>query len=226
MADRKQTLRETLRQRILSMEMAPGAIIDEVQLSEEFGLSRPPLREMMREMAAEGYIELEPNRPARVSPMSHDSLRSFFRAAPMIYVATAQLAAAEATAADVARVRDIQSKFRSALKDDDTRARVMWNERFHHEIGVIARNVYLLPSLRRVQIDHARLGQTFYRAPTTPDMQRDLERAATQHDEIIDAMERRDPERAGTLMSEHFAISRRRMAEYVTPASIDVPIEL
>ncbi|MBB3319626.1 transcriptional regulator GlxA family with amidase domain [Rhizobium sp. BK176] len=53
------------------MELAPGAVLDEVALSEEFGLSRPPVRELMRQMAGEGFIELEANRAARVSSMSY-----------------------------------------------------------------------------------------------------------------------------------------------------------
>ena len=72
--DRKASLGLALRQRILTMELAPGAVLDEVALSEEFGLSRPPVRELMRQMAGEGYIELEANRAARVSSMSWSRL--------------------------------------------------------------------------------------------------------------------------------------------------------
>ena len=106
--DRKTVLSEALRRRIVHMELAPGAVVDEVALSEEFGLSRPPVRELMRQMAAEGYIELEPNRPARVSAMSYQSLRSFFLAAPLIYIATTQLAATNATAAEIVSCLDAQ----------------------------------------------------------------------------------------------------------------------
>lgn len=49
--DRKQLLAEALRRRILMMDIAPGAVIDELELAEEFGLSRPPVRELMRQMA-------------------------------------------------------------------------------------------------------------------------------------------------------------------------------
>ena len=57
------------------MELAPGAVVDELALCDEFGLSRPPVRELLRQIAAEGYIELEANR-ARAA-MSHDSLHAF-----------------------------------------------------------------------------------------------------------------------------------------------------
>ena len=112
--DRKAALGDALRRRILTMQIAPGAVLDEVELSEEFGLSRPPVRELMRQMAGEGYIELEANRPARVTSMNYHSLRDFFLVAPMIYIATTKLAAEVASKADVELLRRVQREFRQA----------------------------------------------------------------------------------------------------------------
>lgn len=223
-SDRKSQLGEALRRRILSMELKPGAVVDEVALSAEFGLSRPPVRELLRQMAAEGYLDLEPNRAARVSAMSHDSLRSFFQAAPLIYVATTQLAAAAASASDIATLREIQSHFKQAIARNDIDGRVHYNDRFHLEIGKIAGNAYLMPSLRRLLLDHARLGKIFYRAGSPADMQRDLSTAVDQHDLIIEAIERRDAQAAGDLVRAHMELSRRRMAEYAMPAGLEVSI--
>jgi DNA-binding GntR family transcriptional regulator len=222
--DRKTLLSEALRRRIVGMELAPGAVVDEVALSEEFGLSRPPVRELMRQMAAEGYIDLEPNRPARVSPMSYQSLRSFFLAAPLIYIATTQLAATNATPAEIDLLKKIQADFRSAIEKGDIAGRVHHNDQFHLEIGRMAHNTYLMPSLRRLLIDHARLGKIFYRNPTTSDMQADLDKAVVQHDQIIEAIERRDAANAGEIVREHMDLSRRRMTEYVAPTPLDVPL--
>ncbi len=165
--DRKAVLGEALRRRILSMELAPGAVVDELALCDEFGLSRPPVRELMRQMAAEGYIDLEANRAARVSSMSYQSLRSFFLAAPLIYIATTQLAAAHATPSEIAELKRIQAFFRKAIEDKDVEKRVLYNDEFHLQIGKMAHNAYLMPSLQRLLIDHARLGKIFYRHPTT-----------------------------------------------------------
>ena len=52
------------------------------------------------------------------------------------------------------------------MEQHDVEGRVLWNDEFHLEIGRIARNPYLMPSLRRLLIDHARLGKTFYRHPS------------------------------------------------------------
>ncbi|MFJ3056194.1 GntR family transcriptional regulator [Herbaspirillum sp. NPDC087042] len=223
--DKKALLLETLQRRIVSMELAPGASLDEVALSEEFGLSRPPVRELMRQMAAEGYLELEPNRPARVAPMSYDSLRSFFLAAPLVYVATTQLAAHHGSAEEVERLKQIQTRFRIAIEEGDLQGRIVHNERFHYEIGRMARNSYLMPSLRRVLIDHARLGKVFYRNPSTPDMEKDLLTAVNQHDQIISAIEKRDANAAGELVRAHMELSRRRLSEYVVPEGLNIPLQ-
>ena len=55
--DKKSILLETLKRRILSMELQPGTSIDEMTLCDEFGLSRSPVRELIRQMAAEGYLD-------------------------------------------------------------------------------------------------------------------------------------------------------------------------
>lgn len=224
--DRKGVLADALRRRILSMELAPGAVVDELALCDEFGLSRPPVRELLRQIAAEGYIELETNRAPRVAAMNHDSLHSFFLAAPLIYVATTQLAATYATAREIEALKAIQEQFRQAIVDRDVENRVIYNDAFHLEIGKMAHNDYLMPSLRRVLIDHTRLGTIFYRHPTTADMQADLELACLQHDQMIEAIERRDPETAGRLVREHMELSRRRMAEYAAPQGMDVALNL
>ncbi|MFC3171362.1 GntR family transcriptional regulator [Acinetobacter vivianii] len=143
------------------MELAPGAVVDEVSLSEEFGLSRSPVRELLRQMAAEGYLELEANRATRVSSMNHQSLRNFFLAAPLIYISTTQLAAINATQIEIDQLKQIQKLFREAIDQGDIEGRVYYNNQFHLEIGKIAHNPYLLPSLERLLIDHARLGKIF-----------------------------------------------------------------
>ncbi|MEX5503927.1 GntR family transcriptional regulator [Pseudomonas putida] len=224
--DRKAVLAEALRRRIMSMELAPGAVVDELALCEEFGLSRPPVRELLRQIAAEGYIELEANRAPRVAAMNHESLHSFYVAAPLIYVATTQLAATYASAEEIEVLKAIQAQFRQAIEERDVENRVLYNDAFHLEIGKMAHNDYLMPSLRRLLIDHTRLGKIFYRHPTTDDMQRDLEIACEQHEQMIHAIERRDPQAAGQLVRDHFELSRRRMAEYAAPQGLDVPIQI
>ncbi|RUM07894.1 GntR family transcriptional regulator [Rhizobium chutanense] len=222
--DRKGNLGLTLRRRILTMELPPGAVLDEVALSEEFGLSRPPVRELMRQMAGEGYIELEANRAARVSSMSYQSLRDFFLLAPMIYITANRLAAENGTRGQLDVLKQIQQSFRKSVDNCDVEGRVFYNDQFHRQIGEMAHNVYLVPSLRRLQIDHARIGKVFYKYPNTPRMQEELELATQQHDEMIATIEKRDPDAAGELARLHLELSRRNMAMYAAPEGLETPI--
>ncbi|MBY5312805.1 FCD domain-containing protein [Rhizobium leguminosarum] len=221
--DRKANLGLALRRRILTMELPPGAVLDEVALSEEFGLSRPPVRELMRQMAGEGYIELEANRAARVSSMSYQSLRDFFLLAPMIYITANKLAAENGTRGQLDVLKQMQQSFRKAVDNCDVEGRVFYNDQFHRQIGEMAHNIYLVPSLRRLQIDHARIGKVFYKHPNTPRMQEELELATQQHDEMIDAIGKRNPDAAGELARLHLELSRRNMAMYAAPEGLETP---
>lgn len=223
--DRRVQLVMALRRRILTMQMAPGAVLDEYALAEEFGLSRPPVREVMRQMAGEGYIELEPNRPARVTGMGYQSLRDFFLFAPLVYVASTRLAAERRTDADLDALKSIQSDFRAAIVAGDVEARVFHNDRFHLFIGEIAGNAYILPSLRRCLIDHARIAKVFYEdqlALRNPRMTTERDEAALQHDQIIAAIEARDPDSAEALVRNHLDLSRRNIAMYATPDTMNL----
>ncbi len=222
-SDRKAVLGNTLRRRILTMQIEPGSVLDEVALSEEFGLSRPPVRELMRQMAGEGFIELEPNRPARVAALSYQSLRDYFLIAPMMYITAAKLAAESRTPGEIEALKQTQVLFRAAIDSLDVEGRVFFNDRFHQQIGEMAHNAYLLPSVRRCLIDHARIGKIFYQHPNSQEMQSDLEAAADQHDEIIDAIERRDGHAAGEITRAHIELSRRNMAMYAAPQGMDAP---
>ena len=223
--DRRLALAQVLRRRILTMRMAPGAVLDEYALAEEFGLSRPPVREVMRQMAGEGYIELEPNRPARVAGMGYQSLRDFFLFAPLVYVASTRLAADRCTPADVDRLKSIQTEFRAAIDAGDVEARVFLNDQVHLAIGEIARNAYILPSLRRCLIDHARIAKIFYEdqlALRNPKMAAERDEAALQHDQIIAAIEAHDANAAEALVRAHLDLSRRNIAMYATPESMNL----
>jgi len=220
---RKAQLFEHLKEAILTLRLRPGADLDESSLSEEFSLSRTPLREVFRQLAGEGYIDLRENRGARVSEMSHTTLRDFFLAAPMIYGAVLQLAAKNARPDQIEALKRAQEDFRQALRAGTPADRAMANNRFHEITGEMADNIYLLPSYKRLLIDHARIGMTFYR-PQDDKMVRNLAEASDQHDAIIAAIEAGDEAAAARLAIDHWNLSRDQIERFVMPAGLDVPL--
>jgi DNA-binding GntR family transcriptional regulator len=102
--------------------------------------------------------------------MTHKTLRNFFVAAPMIYAAVSRLAAMNAHPS-----RSCAEGHAALFRKRDPRRRrgerALLNQRFHAIIGEMADNEYLMPSLRRLLIDHTRISMTFYdpRNPRWPD---------------------------------------------------------
>lgn len=210
---------DDLRHRILTQELEPGAYLDESDLAESYGMSRPPLRELLNQLSGEGYVTLHKNRGAQVAPMTHKSLRAFFMAAPMLYAAVSRLAADHATEAQIMRLKDTQTLFRKAIRDGDVAARALMNQRFHMIIGEMADNEYLIPSLRRLLIDHTRIGMSFFN-PRNPDVAEEREIAAEQHDQFISLIEFGDADAAAQLALDHWELSRATFESFVTPAGM------
>ena len=220
---KKQQAIEDLRQRILSQQLPPGSYLDETALADAYQISRPPLREILRQLAGEGYVVLTENRGAQVAPMTHLTLRSFFSAAPMIYAAIARLAAEHATPEQIARLKETQAQFQGAIKGGDTVARALLNERFHALMGEMADNEYLTPSLRRLLIDHTRIGMNFYN-PRNRAFAAGREIAVDQHERLIELIEAGDGNGASELAIAHWELSRTAFESFVVPPGMKFPL--
>lgn len=220
---KKTMLYEAIKASVLTLDLRPGADLDEARLSDEFNLSRTPLREVFRQLAGEGYLDLRENRGARVSEMTHTTLRDFFLTAPMIYGAVLRLAAKNATEVQVADLQAAQDAFKDALRSGTSSDRAIANNRFHEVTGNMADNVYLLPSFHRLLIDHSRISMTFYQ-PADASMAENVSKASDQHDQIIAAITAKDQTTAAQLATDHWNLSRNQIELFVMPASLDMPL--
>ena len=220
----KDRICEDLKRRILTLELEPGAVLDETKLSSEYGISRTPLRDLFRLLAGEGYIDLRDNRGAFVSPMDHATMRDFFLTAPAIYASVGRLAAEHAKPAQVEQLRDIQRQFRAAVDGNRPDDMIYWNDRFHDMVGQMANNRYLMPSLQRLLIDHARLGQTFWR-PRNATMAERIRIAADHHDQFIDLIAAGNADAVVALTNDHWALSRDHLDLFVRPAPLEMNLD-
>ena len=217
---RKEKLYEDLKRGILTMELRPGSDLDETRLSESYGLSRTPLREVFRQLAGEGYTTIHQNRGARVSEMSHTTLRDFFLTAPMIYGAILRLAAQNATSEQILKLKKAQADFCKTLQTGSVKERALANNRFHDITGEMANNVYLEPSFNRLLIDHVRISMTFYK-PVDAKMAENLDSASQQHDAIVKSIETKNEAAAAQLAIDHWNLSRDQIEMFVMPGGLD-----
>ncbi|MFK3771363.1 GntR family transcriptional regulator [Pseudomonas sp. NPDC089406] len=215
----KNDLYEDLKHQILTMELDPDQLLDELGLSARYGLSRTPVREVFRRLAGEGYLDIQEHRGARVAPMNHSTLRNFFLVAPMVYAAIGRLAVHNYKPGQLRELCATQERFRRASTEHDARALVVENNRFHEIMGQMSGNPYLEPSLGRLLIDHARIGNTFFR-PRNSEMERDLALAVAHHDSFIEAFGRHDEGAVVDLVFEHWELSRCNMQLYIAPQGL------
>ena len=189
------------------MDLEPGCDLDEKRLCERYALSRTPVREVLQQLAGDGYLCIEKNRGAFVSPMTYKTLRSFFKTAPPIYATIAALAAQNSTGIQRDALKRAQQTFRKAVKQKRPQQMAYANNLFHTIMGEMADNQYLWPSLQRLLIDHSRIGQTFYR-PHNESMQTRLDRASEHHDRFIVAIDEQDHLVARQLALDHWELSK------------------
>lgn len=221
LAPPKQEFRDDLVRRILTLDLEPGAVVDEAALSEQYGLSRTPLREVFQKLTGEGYLSQTEGRQTKVSSMDIESMRTFFQAAPMIYASISRLAAENASASDVAQLKEYQRSFRRAAEASSSQEMAIQNHAFHALIGAMSENAYLLPSLNRLLIDHTRLSQIFFR-PRNSQERLTVWKACDQHDSLIEAFETNNPEKAVSVTLEHWDLSRNSIEKYSRPDPLPV----
>src|SRR5688572_3393585 len=97
---------ELLRQRIFSRELAPGSWIDEVRIAQEYGISRTPLREALKVLAAEGLVTMKVRRGAYVTEVSEQDLDEVYH---LLALLESDAAAVVATQATDEQLRELQA---------------------------------------------------------------------------------------------------------------------
>src|SRR5438309_4475495 len=129
---------ELLRQRIFRRELEPGSWIDEVKLAQEYGISRTPLREALKVLAAEGLVTMKVRRGAYVTEVSERDLAEVYHLLALLESDAAAVVAQSASAAQIAELLALHQQLEDRVDDRD--AFFAANERFHMKLLDIADN--------------------------------------------------------------------------------------
>ena len=207
-------LAATLQARVLNGEIETGTRLRQEALAREFGVSRTPIREALRQLQAIGIAELEPNRGAIVRAPTARELREAYEVRAELEGLAAKLAATHISDDELARLRDAQELFQRSITRLIERRRsrrrqepdwgddsewVRANDLFHQAIQEAAGNAQLLRTI-------ADLHRSFPRALTWSALRESsqlLDENVRQHDAIVDAIERGDGESARERMIAH-----------------------
>ena len=120
---------EQLRQRIFRRELEPGSWIDELKIAEEFDISRTPLREALKVLAAEGLVTMKVRRGAYVTEMSEKDLRDVYHLLSLLESDAAGVVAERATPEQLQALEALHKELEDATSNRDRFFAI--NERFH-----------------------------------------------------------------------------------------------
>jgi DNA-binding GntR family transcriptional regulator len=142
LALRDQVLNE-LRRRIVDGEYAQGERLTENRLAEDFGVSRNPVREALRVVETEGFVQILPRRGAVVATLDETAVRDLFAVRERLETLAAGLAAERATPDDIARLRALLKDASAATEAKDLDRVAELNSELHLAVIEISGNRWL-----------------------------------------------------------------------------------
>ncbi len=191
------TVAAKLREQIIQGEFPPGARLNERALCDLLGVSRTPLREAFRLLAAEGLVHIEPNRGAQVVALSEANIREAFEVIGGLEAMSSALACERASDQEIAEIRALTYEMMASHARHDLPAYYQANRAIHQRISQAAHNSLLtqLYETQNVRIQNLRFGSNENRDK--------WDQAMREHMEMVDALVARDGARLADIMRAH-----------------------
>ena len=190
---------ERIRDMIVEGLLAEGEWINENELCQQLQISRTPLREALKVLAAEGLVELVPRRGAHVAQLSVREIVDLFEALGGVEGLAAEMAANRMSADDLEELRQLQFRIEQMHGAKNRLAYFHDNQELHEAIVRSSGNSAIVDIHARLI---ARVRRARYRAILSESR---WSEAVQEHALILAALENRDARRAGDLMRQHVA---------------------
>ncbi len=188
---------ETLREMIIVGDLPWGKKVPVTALAAQLEVSPTPLREALKVLASENLVELLPNRGARVCAYTKEDARDLFEVIAGLESLAARLAATRITPQELCQLQDMHQTMHAAYERHDKDAYFPLNSAIHDLIVDYARNPVLSSSRAKLMV---RANRGRFIAIADPYRWRE---ALDEHDQLMDAFERRDPDAAAAIWQVH-----------------------
>jgi len=197
----EQTLSDSVYQQLLeaivSGRLSSGTVLSEVAVAKELSVSRTPVHDALRQLAKDGLVEQAPGRRSRVAEFSHDDVFEIFEMRKFLEGPAAELAATRMDRRQLIPLRATADDLAATTDDPDWVQRwIDYDDEFHQLIAEACGNKRLCKDISSYRLSHRGLNKL----ATNVDC---LQKALAEHYEILDALERSDPEGARAAMIAH-----------------------
>ena len=197
---------EELKRRILIGEIAPGTRMMEVELADDMGVSRTPVREAIRKLEKEGLVTIEPRRGAYASDVSIKDMTDVLEVRQYLEGMATGMAALKITEEEKRELLKATEAYSKAVESEDTDEIIRCDELFHKLIVDCSGNKTLIQMISQVQELALRFRYIYY-----DDFSR-YRNQPLEHKEIVEAIMSGDSEKARHAADAHIA----RLKEFVS----------
>ena len=202
---------EELKEAILSGKLAPGERLSEEKLASSLKVSRIPLREALRRLEAEGYITFLSNKEITVSKPTVEDVQDYYSIASVLEGLAARLAVERADPDELFHLRELHQLLKEAYQAKDLEKYFEANSSFHRYIAEMARNerLYRLINQMRQEIQKNRIFSLH--------LPQRLDYSMREHDQILDAFLKKNPELAETAVVKHLENQMEALKRILEP---------
>ncbi len=186
-----------LRDMIIRGELAPAVKLNERVLCERLSTSRTPVREALKYLASEGLVELLPNRGAIVTPITAIAVRETFVVLGALETLAGELACANASDAEIAEIRALHYQMLAYHARGELASYFRCNQQIHLRLVESTGNAALANTYRAL---NAHVRRARYMANLS---RKRWDDAMAEHQEILDALARRDSALLPALLRKH-----------------------
>jgi DNA-binding GntR family transcriptional regulator len=206
------TVADGIRDRIISGDLESGASLSEVALATEFGVSRTPVREALKQLQTEGLVEIRPRVGTFVMTPSRTEIIELFQVKEVLEGAAARFFATRGHVPELEALRVNVSRSDAALAREDVDAYTELVGEFHELIVVGSGNRKLLSHYRTLmnQLAYPRLVSTSLSLPGR------FAESEDEHRLVLDIIETRDGATSERLMRQHVQASQEALLEVMS----------
>ena len=200
---------ESLREAILSQQLEPGERMMEIQLAEEMGVSRTPVREAIRKLELEGLVVMIPRKGAYVAGLSLKDVAEVFEIRRVLEGLAAELAVDRITDDELENLERYLVKIAEDIERSDLNKVVETDTDFHTLLYQASRNQRLAQIINNLREQIQRFRATSLSHPGR------MKEALEEHRKIVEAISSRDSETARRLAQEHIENAENSMMEMI-----------
>ena len=204
---------ERIRPLIVESQLKAGDKVPEKELCERFRVSRTPMREALKVLAAEGLVRLEPNRGAWVTVVTIEEVEEVFPVLGALEALSGELACANITDAEISHIRWLHDQMIQSYTVKNLTDYFKINQEIHRAILLAAKNQSLTNTCQALS---ARMQRARYAANLSEERWAD---AVREHEQIIQSLEARDGKQLSRVLAQHMKNKQESVLKWLRNAT-------